>query len=62
MNLIFGGGDLNSLNERLNYIKKSWYGCTYLNPIFESLSNHKYDATNFLEISKEYGTKEDLKN
>ena len=59
--LDFWGGDLNSLNERLNYIKNLGMDVLYLNPIFESLSNHKYDATNFLEISKEYGTKEDLK-
>src|SRR5690554_152949 len=59
--LDFWGGDLNSLNERLEYIKHLGVDVLYLNPIFESLSNHKYDATNFLEISKEYGTKEDLK-
>ena len=58
--LEYWGGDLNSLNEKLDYIKGLGMDVLYLNPIVASLSNHKYDASNFLEISEEYGTKEDL--
>ncbi|WP_025725257.1 glycoside hydrolase family 13 protein [Acholeplasma granularum] len=58
--LDFWGGDLNSLNGKLNYIKNLGVNVLYLNPICESLSNHKYDATNYLEISKEFGTNQDL--
>ncbi len=59
--LDYWGGDLESLTEHLDYIVNLGMDVLYLNPIVESLSNHKYDASNFLEISKEYGTKEDLK-
>ena len=59
--LDYWGGDLISLKDRLQYIKDLGVDVLYLNPIVESLSNHKYDASNYLEISKEYGTKEDLK-
>lgn len=58
--LDFWGGDLESLNSKLDYIKDLGMEVLYLNPIVESLSNHKYDASDYLEISKEYGTKEDL--
>ena len=60
--LDFWGGDLEGLIEKLDYIKDLGVDVLYLNPICESLSNHKYDATNYLEISKEFGTKEDLDN
>ncbi|HHT99046.1 MAG TPA: glycoside hydrolase family 13 protein [Acholeplasma sp.] len=60
--LDFWGGDLKSLSSKINYIKDLGINVLYLNPICESLSNHKYDATDYLEISKEYGTKEDLKD
>ncbi len=58
--LEYWGGDLKSLLTKLSYLKNLDIDVLYLNPIFESLSNHKYDATNYLKISSEYGTKEDL--
>lgn len=57
----FWGGDLNSLNECLEYIKYFGVDVLYLNFIFEFFFNYKYDVINFLEIFKEYGIKEDLK-
>jgi glycosidase len=59
--LEYWGGNLQSLTEHLDYIVNLGMDVLYLNPIVESLSNHKYDASDYLEISKEYGTKEDLK-
>lgn len=59
--LEFWGGDLKSLQKHLDYIEALQVDVLYLNPIPEAVSNHKYDASNYLEISKEYGTKEDLK-
>ncbi|MBN3490120.1 glycoside hydrolase family 13 protein [Acholeplasma equirhinis] len=58
--LDFWGGDLKGVTEKIDYIKNLGMDVLYLNPICESLSNHKYDATDYLEISKEFGTKEDL--
>ena len=60
--LDYWGGDLTSLMEKLDYIKDLGVDVLYLNPIVESLSNHKYDATDYQKISKEYGTKADLQN
>ncbi len=60
--LDFWGGNLKSLLEKIDYIKQLNIDVLYLNPIVDSLSNHKYDATDYLKISSEYGTKEDLIN
>ncbi len=59
--LEYWGGDLKSVMSKLDYIKDLGVDIVYLNPIPESVSNHKYDATDYLKISKEYGTFEDLK-
>lgn len=58
--LDFWGGDLASVMTKLDYLRSLDIDVLYLNPIFESVSNHKYDATNYEEISKEFGTHEDL--
>jgi cyclomaltodextrinase / maltogenic alpha-amylase / neopullulanase len=58
--LEYWGGDLKSVISKLDYIKNLGVDVLYLNPIFESLSNHKYDAIDYMKISKEYGTKKDL--
>ncbi len=60
--LEYWGGDLDSLLSKISYLKNLNVDVLYLNPIFESLSNHKYDASDYLKISKEYGNFEDLKN
>jgi len=59
--LEYWGGDLNSLNEKMAYIKNLNIDVLYLNPIHYSVSNHKYDASDYLQISPEFGTFEDLK-
>ncbi len=59
--LDFWGGDLRSVLSKIDYLKSMNIDVLYLNPIHESLSNHKYDAKDYLEISKEFGNKHDLK-
>jgi glycosidase len=59
--LEFWGGDLKSLIKKLDYLKELDIDMLYLNPIFDSLSNHKYDASDYLKISPEYGDMHDLK-
>jgi glycosidase len=60
--LAFWGGDLESLTERLDYVLSLGVDVLYLNPICLSLSNHKYDATDYAKISPEYGTRKDLRH
>jgi len=58
----FWGGDLQSLHSKLDYLDELEMDVLYLNPIHAAFTNHKYDATDFMEISPEYGTWADLQD
>jgi glycosidase len=58
--LDFWGGDLHSLSTRVGYIAELGADALYLNPIHLGYTNHKYDALDFMEISPEYGTRDDF--
>ena len=51
----FFGGDLNGLTNRLDYLAELGVGGIYLNPIFLSPSNHKYDTQDYLLIDPHFG-------
>lgn len=53
------GGDFQGLIEKLDYLKELGVTALYLNPVFQSPSHHKYNATNFVHIDEHYGVKGD---
>lgn len=53
------GGDLEGLRRRIPYLKSLGINAIYLNPVFEAPSPHKYDATNFVHIDDNFGSKGD---
>ena len=57
----FFGGDLNGIRQKLPYLKRLGVTCLYLNPIFESHSNHRYDTADYSRIDPMLGTEEDLR-
>ncbi|MBP6902009.1 MAG: alpha-glucosidase C-terminal domain-containing protein [Burkholderiaceae bacterium] len=57
----FWGGDLASTASRLDHVQQLGADVLYLNPIVLATTNHKYDALDYLQISPEYGTREDLR-
>lgn len=57
----FFGGTLRGIQEQLPYLKSLGVGCLYLNPIFESASNHRYDTADYRRIDPLLGTEEDLR-
>jgi glycosidase len=57
----FWGGDLASLSGKLDYVQQLGADVLYLNPIQLATTNHKYDALDYLQISPEYGTRDDLR-
>jgi cyclomaltodextrinase / maltogenic alpha-amylase / neopullulanase len=57
----FWGGDLQSLGTKLDYVESLGADVLYLNPIHLAYTNHKYDALDYLKVSPEYGTREDVK-
>ena len=51
----FYGGDLQGVLDHLNYLKGLGVDVIYLNPIFVSPSNHKYDIQDYDYIDPHYG-------
>lgn len=51
----FYGGDLQGLIDQLDYLEGLGVTAIYLNPIFESPSNHCYDTTDYLTINPIFG-------
>jgi glycosidase len=51
----FYGGDLQGITEKLDYLDALGVTALYLNPIFESPSNHKYDTTDFSVVDDNFG-------
>lgn len=51
----FYGGDLLGIIQKLDYLKELGVEGIYLNPIFVSPSNHKYDAQDYSHIDPHFG-------
>ena len=60
LNNDFFGGDLKGIEEKLPYLKDFGVSCIYLNPIFESHSNHRYDTADYSKIDPTLGTEKDF--
>lgn len=56
----FYGGSLEGIREDLPRLKGMGITTIYLNPIFEALSNHRYDTGDYLSIDPMLGTMEDF--
>ena len=57
----FFGGDLEGLRKKLPYLSRLGVTVLYLNPIFRSRSNHKYDTGDYESIDPGFGTLEDFR-
>lgn len=51
----FYGGDLQGVMEKLDYLQELGVEVLYLNPVFVSPSNHKYDTQDYDYIDPHYG-------
>ncbi len=56
----FFGGDLRGITGKLDYLADLGVGAIYLNPVFLSGSNHKYDTSDYLRIDPVFGLTDDL--
>ena len=60
---VFFGGDLAGIDQKLSYIKQTLGAdIIYLNPIFSSPTNHKYDTQNYYEVDPAFGTSATLQH
>ena len=51
----FYGGDLQGIEQHLDYLSDLGVNAIYLNPIFTSLSNHRYDVIDYFNVDKHLG-------
>lgn len=56
----FFGGNLAGIREKLPYLKELGIRAIYLNPVFASPSNHRYDTSDYHKIDPMLGTNEDM--
>ena len=56
----FFGGNLAGIREKLPYLASLGITCLYLNPVFLSPSNHRYDTADYLRVDPMLGTAADL--
>ena len=54
------GGDLKGVIDRIDYLKALGVNVIYLNPVFSSISNHRYDTSDYMEIDPILGTEGDF--
>ena len=57
----FQGGDLRGIIDRMYYLLDLGVNAIYLNPIFLSSSNHRYNTTDYYQIDLKLGTMKDFK-
>lgn len=55
-------GDLKGIEEKLGYLSSLGVTCIYLNPIFESQSNHRYDTSDYSKIDSLLGNEKDFES
>lgn len=56
------GGDLKGIQDKLNYLQALGVNTLYLNPISSSISNHRYDTTDYTKVDPLLGYEEDFTN
>lgn len=54
------GGDFEGIRSKLPYLNKLGVTCIYLNPIFESHENHRYNTANYMKADPLLGTNEEF--
>ncbi len=57
----FYGGDLVGIREKLPYLQNLGVNVVYLTPVFCSVSNHKYDITDYETVDPAFGGNQALK-
>ncbi len=49
------GGDIQGIEQKLDYLKSLGVNAIYLNPIFQAPSHHKYNACSYLHVDEHLG-------
>ena len=51
----FHGGDLEGVRRRLKHLEELGINALYLTPIFESMTYHRYDVTDYFHVDRKLG-------
>lgn len=54
------GGTLEGIRQKIPYLRELGVTGVYLNPVFSSPSNHRYDTLDYTRVDARLGTNEDL--
>ena len=58
----FYGGSFKGIESKLDHLRSLGVTCIYLNPIFEAVSNHRYDTADYMHTDPVLGTDDDFKS
>jgi len=58
----FAGGNLYGIADKLDYLCDLGVNTLYLTPIFKSVSNHKYDISDYFDVDPQFGGKDGLRH
>ena len=53
--LVFYGGDLPGVQQKLDYLEALGVNLIYFNPLFTAYSNHKYDVADYEQVDPHFG-------
>ena len=56
------GGDFAGIQSKLSYLQKIGVTCIYLNPIFESHENHRYNTADYMKADPLLGTNDEFED
>ncbi|MDE7329794.1 MAG: alpha amylase N-terminal ig-like domain-containing protein, partial [Clostridia bacterium] len=56
----FAGGDLDGIKSKLAHLEDLGINAVYLTPVFESVSNHKYNVKDYLKVDPQFGNTQKL--
>jgi cyclomaltodextrinase / maltogenic alpha-amylase / neopullulanase len=54
--MVFYGGDIEGVRQKLDYLKDLGVTVIYFNPLFQAKSAHKYDAADYAKIDPHFAT------
>lgn len=57
----FYGGTIRGITEKLDYLSDLGVNCIWLSPIMESPTYHSYNPSSYHQVSRRFGTNEDLR-
>ena len=57
----FAGGDLKGITKKLPYLQELGVNALYLTPVFQSVSNHKYDTQDYFAVDEMFGGEKDFR-